>query len=160
MQFRCMAVALRCVSPPMAACRFVTRRNIMGGACSTMPNLQRARRRIARVLKSASRSWRRCLSSLPGRGLRASLAMAPTFSGSNANNVFFAGGYNGSGVSRGTAFGTAIADYASGESSQTVSDCLASASRVPGFLRGRCSISALSSKSVRVSGGLVSTAEH
>jgi hypothetical protein len=32
-------------------------------------------------------------------------------------------------VSRGTAFGTAIADYASDETSQTVSDCLAS---IPG----------------------------
>jgi glycine/D-amino acid oxidase-like deaminating enzyme len=41
--------------------------------------------------------------------------------------VYLAGGYNGSGVSRGTAFGNAIADYASGQTSQTVSDCLASA---------------------------------
>jgi glycine/D-amino acid oxidase-like deaminating enzyme len=46
--------------------------------------------------------------------------------GQQRNNVYFAGGYNGSGVSRGTAFGNAIADYASGEASQTVSDCLAS----------------------------------
>ena len=50
-----------------------------------------------------------------------------SFFGQQRNNVFFAGGYNGSGVSRGTAFGTAIADYASGESTETVSDCLASA---------------------------------
>ena len=49
------------------------------------------------------------------------------FFGRQQDNIFFAGGYNGSGVSRGTAFGTAIADYASGEDSQTVSDCLASA---------------------------------
>jgi len=49
------------------------------------------------------------------------------FFGKQRDNVFFAGGYNGSGVTRGTAFGTAIADYASGESTQTVSDCLASA---------------------------------
>jgi glycine/D-amino acid oxidase-like deaminating enzyme len=48
------------------------------------------------------------------------------FFGRQQDNIFLAGGYNGSGVSRGTAFGTAIADYASGESSQTVSDCLAS----------------------------------
>ena len=48
------------------------------------------------------------------------------FFGLQRDNVYFAGGYNGSGVSRGTAFGTAIADYASGESTQTVSDCLAS----------------------------------
>ncbi len=52
-----------------------------------------------------------------------------SFFGQQRNNVYFAGGYNGSGVSRGTAFGTAIADYASGETSQTVSDCLAS---IPG----------------------------
>ena len=49
------------------------------------------------------------------------------FFGQQRKNVYLAGGYNGSGVSRGTAFGTAIADYASGEASQTVSDCLASA---------------------------------
>ena len=48
------------------------------------------------------------------------------FFGRQQDNVYLAGGYNGSGVSRGTAFGTAIADYASGESSQTVNDCLAS----------------------------------
>jgi glycine/D-amino acid oxidase-like deaminating enzyme len=49
------------------------------------------------------------------------------FFGLQRAKVYFAGGYNGSGVSRGTAFGTAIADYASGETTQTVSDCLASA---------------------------------
>jgi glycine/D-amino acid oxidase-like deaminating enzyme len=49
------------------------------------------------------------------------------FFGQQRDNVFFAGVYNGSGVTRGTAFGAAIADYASGESTQTVSDCLASA---------------------------------
>jgi glycine/D-amino acid oxidase-like deaminating enzyme len=49
------------------------------------------------------------------------------FFGRQRDNVYFAGGYNGSGVSRGTAFGTAIADYASGADTQTVSDCLASA---------------------------------
>jgi glycine/D-amino acid oxidase-like deaminating enzyme len=49
------------------------------------------------------------------------------FFGRQRENIYLAGGYNGSGVSRGTAFGTAIADYASGETSQTVSDCLASA---------------------------------
>lgn len=48
------------------------------------------------------------------------------FFGRQRDNIFLAGGYNGSGVSRGTAFGTAIADYASGEQSPTVSDCLAS----------------------------------
>ncbi len=49
------------------------------------------------------------------------------FFGRQHDNIYLAGGYNGSGVSRGTAFGTAIADYASGESSATVADCLASA---------------------------------
>jgi glycine/D-amino acid oxidase-like deaminating enzyme len=49
------------------------------------------------------------------------------FFGRQRNNIYYAGGYNGSGVSRGTAFGTAIADYASGADTQTVSDCLASA---------------------------------
>jgi glycine/D-amino acid oxidase-like deaminating enzyme len=55
------------------------------------------------------------------------------FFGRQGENVYLAGGYNGSGVSRGTAFGRAIADYASGETSQTVSDCLASrpAIRIP-----------------------------
>ena len=50
-----------------------------------------------------------------------------SFFGLQRDNIYLAGGYNGSGVSRGTAFGTAIADHASGEESQTVSDCLASA---------------------------------
>ena len=49
------------------------------------------------------------------------------FFGRQRDNIYLAGGYNGSGVSRGTAFGTAIADYASGETSPTVTDCLASA---------------------------------
>jgi glycine/D-amino acid oxidase-like deaminating enzyme len=49
------------------------------------------------------------------------------FFGRQRDNIYLAGGYNGSGVSRGTAFGTAIADYASGHTSQTISDCLASA---------------------------------
>ena len=48
------------------------------------------------------------------------------FFGRQRDNIYLAGGYNGSGVSRGTAFGTAIADYASGEITQTVNDCLAS----------------------------------
>jgi len=49
------------------------------------------------------------------------------FFGEQGRNVYFAGGYNGSGVTRGSAFGSAIADYASGVTTQTVSDCLASA---------------------------------
>lgn len=49
------------------------------------------------------------------------------FFGRQRKNIFLAGGYNGSGVSRGTAFGNAIADYASGEDSAIAGDCLASA---------------------------------
>ena len=48
------------------------------------------------------------------------------FFGRQHDNIYYAGGFNGSGVSRGTAFGAAIADYASGETSTTISDCLAS----------------------------------
>ncbi len=47
------------------------------------------------------------------------------FFGRQRGNIYFAGGYNGSGVSRGTAFGTALADYASGNRSDLVDDCLA-----------------------------------
>lgn len=39
-------------------------------------------------------------------------------------NVFFADGYNGSSVSRGTAFGAALADYANGGQSTLITDCL------------------------------------
>jgi glycine/D-amino acid oxidase-like deaminating enzyme len=49
------------------------------------------------------------------------------FFGQQRENVFFAGGYNGSGVSRGTAFGAALADYASGGQSELINDCLKSA---------------------------------
>ena len=49
------------------------------------------------------------------------------FFGRKADNIYLAGGYNGSGVSRGTAFGTALADYASGGRSALIEDCLASA---------------------------------
>ncbi len=43
-----------------------------------------------------------------------------------SKNLYLAGGYNGSGVSRGTAFGHAIADYASGQQADLASDCLQS----------------------------------
>lgn len=43
-----------------------------------------------------------------------------------AASIRLAGGYNGSGVSRGTAFGMALAEWASGGQSQLISDCLAS----------------------------------
>ena len=49
------------------------------------------------------------------------------FFGRQRDNIYLAGGYNGSGVSRGTAFGTALADYASGGQSALIDDCLASA---------------------------------
>ncbi|MEE8188741.1 MAG: FAD-binding oxidoreductase [Kiloniellales bacterium] len=49
------------------------------------------------------------------------------FFGRQADNIYLAGGYNGSGVTRGTAFGTALADYASGGQSPLIDDCLASA---------------------------------
>lgn len=50
------------------------------------------------------------------------------FFGCQRENVFFAGGYNGSGVSRGTAFGAALADYANGGQSELITDCLNSTS--------------------------------
>ncbi len=48
------------------------------------------------------------------------------FFGRQRNNVYLAGGYNGSGVSKGTAFGTALAEFASDGQSQLISDCLES----------------------------------
>jgi glycine/D-amino acid oxidase-like deaminating enzyme len=48
------------------------------------------------------------------------------FFGKQRDNIYLAGGFNGSGVSRGTAFGTAIAEYASGGHSTLITDCLAS----------------------------------
>jgi len=49
------------------------------------------------------------------------------FFGRQRGNIYLAGGYNGSGVSRGTAFGAALAEYASGGNSPLIDDCLASA---------------------------------
>ncbi len=49
------------------------------------------------------------------------------FFGRQGDNIYLAGGYNGSGVTRGTAFGMALADYASGGHSPLIDDCLASA---------------------------------
>jgi glycine/D-amino acid oxidase-like deaminating enzyme len=49
------------------------------------------------------------------------------FFGRQRENIYLAGGYNGSGISRGTAFGTALADYASGGHSPLIDDCLAAA---------------------------------
>lgn len=52
---------------------------------------------------------------------------ATNFFGRHGDNIYLAGGYNGSGVSRGTAFGAALADYASGGQSPLIGDCLAAA---------------------------------
>jgi glycine/D-amino acid oxidase-like deaminating enzyme len=49
--------------------------------------------------------------------------MAPVFSGIPKKDLYLAGEYNGSGVSRGTAFGTALADYTCGGQSQLIDDC-------------------------------------
>lgn len=46
------------------------------------------------------------------------------FFGREKPGIFLAGGYNGSGVSRGTAFGTALAEYANDGQSQLITDCL------------------------------------
>jgi glycine/D-amino acid oxidase-like deaminating enzyme len=42
-----------------------------------------------------------------------------------AANMYFAGGYNGSGISRGSAFGHALAEWASGDENQAIRDCMA-----------------------------------
>ena len=49
------------------------------------------------------------------------------FFGNLAPRIWFAGGYNGSGLSRGTAFGTAMADYALDNDTDLVFDCLETA---------------------------------
>ncbi len=49
------------------------------------------------------------------------------FFGRQGDNIYLAGGFNGSGLTRGTAFGMALADYASGGHSPLIDDCLASA---------------------------------
>lgn len=48
------------------------------------------------------------------------------FFGQQRDGIYLAGGYNGSGVSKGTAFGHALAEYASGKDTELVRDCLAS----------------------------------
>ena len=64
------------------------------------------------------------------------------FFGEQSRNIYFAGGYNGSGLSRGTTFGTAVAEYASNESSPIISDCLNSV-KASGFHQGLFLILAL-----------------
>jgi len=58
-------------------------------------------------------------------GVEAISSNGTNFFGRQSANIFYAGGYNGSGVSRGTAFGTALADYSSGGGSSLIDDCLA-----------------------------------
>lgn len=53
------------------------------------------------------------------------------FFGRQRDGIYLAGGYNGSGVSRGTAFGQALAEYAGGGHSALIEDCLASAPATP-----------------------------
>ncbi len=48
------------------------------------------------------------------------------FFGRQGAGIYLAGGFNGSGVTRGTAFGAALADYASGGHSPLIDDCIAS----------------------------------
>ena len=49
------------------------------------------------------------------------------FFGQQKDKIYLAGGYNGSGVSKGSAFGHSLAEYASGGQSSLITDCLASA---------------------------------
>ncbi len=56
-------------------------------------------------------------------GVEGITANGTNFFGQQATNIYFAGGYNGSGVSRGTSFGRAIAEYASNVPSDLVNDC-------------------------------------
>ncbi|MEE9313262.1 MAG: FAD-binding oxidoreductase [Rhizobiaceae bacterium] len=44
--------------------------------------------------------------------------------GEQKRNIYYVGGYNGSGVTRGTASGYAMAEYASGGQSELIEDCL------------------------------------
>lgn len=59
-------------------------------------------------------------------GVEAISRNGTNFFGQQKPGIFLAGGYNGSGVSRGTAFGTALAELACGGTGQLISDCLAS----------------------------------
>ncbi|MFK5977864.1 MAG: FAD-binding oxidoreductase [Rhizobiaceae bacterium] len=58
-------------------------------------------------------------------GVEGISANGTNFFGQQETNIYFAGGFNGSGVSRGTAFGTALAEYAGGGQSSLIDDCLA-----------------------------------
>ena len=42
-----------------------------------------------------------------------------------SDNLYYAGCFNGSGITKGTAFGIGIAEYACGKKSAIVNDCLA-----------------------------------
>ncbi|MBL4891836.1 MAG: FAD-binding oxidoreductase [Rhizobiaceae bacterium] len=58
-------------------------------------------------------------------GVEGITANGTNFFGQQETNIYFAGGFNGSGVSRGTAFGTALAEYACDGQSSLIDDCLA-----------------------------------
>lgn len=58
-------------------------------------------------------------------GVEGISANGTNFFGQQETNIYYAGGFNGSGVSRGTAFGTALAEYAGGGQSSLIDDCLA-----------------------------------
>ena len=60
-------------------------------------------------------------------GVEGIIRYSTNFFGRQADNIWLAGGYNGSGLSRGTAFGTALAEYAGGGHSPLIDDCLAAA---------------------------------
>lgn len=60
-------------------------------------------------------------------GVEGISANGTNFFGCQRENVYLAGGYNGSGVSRGTAFGTTIAEMACGGQSDLIRDCAAAA---------------------------------
>ncbi|MBL4601076.1 MAG: FAD-binding oxidoreductase [Rhizobiaceae bacterium] len=58
-------------------------------------------------------------------GVEGISANGTNFFGRQEENIYLAGGFNGSGLSRGTAFGAALAEYAGGGQSKLIEDCLA-----------------------------------
>ncbi|PCI03900.1 MAG: FAD-dependent oxidoreductase [Hyphomicrobiales bacterium] len=58
-------------------------------------------------------------------GVEGISANGTNFFGQQETNIYYAGVFNGSGVSRGTAFGTALAEYACDGQSSLIDDCLA-----------------------------------
>lgn len=60
-------------------------------------------------------------------GVEGISANGTNFFGAQHQNIYYAGGFNGAGVSKGTAFGAALAEYAGGGQSNLITDCLACA---------------------------------